>query len=105
MMNLESGVIEVAPRPAGTMPTSVEITVQETAVQGQAATIMATLMQGSQPVPNAHLDFYANTTFGPMKIGTGETDQKGVARIGYTFVSSGQVTVIAQFAGPDSMAA
>ena len=105
MMNLESGVIEVAPRPAGTMPTSVEITVQETAVQGQAVTIQATLMQGSQPVPNVHVDFYLNTTFGPMKIGTGETDHKGVARIGYKFFSSGQVTVKVQFAGSWSLAA
>ena len=105
MPNLELGQVAVGRRPAGALPTNIDVMVDGTAVQGQAVSIMATLRQGSQPVPSIGLDFYANTTFGLMKIGSGVTDQNGTARISYKFVPSGMSTITVEFAGSDYLAA
>lgn len=105
MLNLELGQVIVENRPAGALPTSIDVMLDGTAVQDQAVGIMATLRQGSQPVSSVGLDFFANTTFGRMKIGSAVTDRNGTTRISYKFVSSGTSTITAEFAGSNSLAA
>lgn len=104
MVNLSSGTVVVAHRPSGALPTALDVTLDGARIQGQLVDIMASLTQGSQPISNARVYFYVNTTFGLMRAGTAVTDEKGVARIGYKFTGSGNLTVIAAFAGTESLA-
>ena len=104
MENLSSGAVVVAPRPPGNLPTALDVMLDGATIQGQSVNMAATLAQGSQPVSNARVDFYVSTTFGPMRVGTAITDEKGVARMGYRFGESGNLAVIAEFAGTESLA-
>jgi heme/copper-type cytochrome/quinol oxidase subunit 2 len=104
MENLSSGAVVVAPRPPGNLPTALDVMLDGATIQGQLVNMAATLAQGSQPVSNARVDFYVSTTFGPMRVGTAITDEKGVARMGYRFGESGNLAVIAEFAGTESLA-
>jgi len=104
MTNLEAGTVNVVPSPSGTIPTAIDIMVENEPVQGEPSSLMAKLSQNSEPIPDVHIDFYVNTTFGPMRIGNVMTDQYGVARISYTFGKSGQALVIVRFAGTSSLA-
>ena len=104
MENLSSGAVVVAPRPPGNLPTALDVMLDGATIQGQSVNMAATLAQGSQPVSNARVDFYVSTTFGPMRVGTAITDEKGVARMGYRFGESGNLAVIAEFAGTGSLA-
>jgi len=102
MLNLSSGRVVVAGQDdTGRLPTEIDVMVDEASSEGQATSFMATLTQGGQPVAGAQVDFYANTTLGPMKIGTGLTDQNGVARVGYTFLRSGEWDIVVEFVGSE----
>ena len=105
MMNLEEGLVTVASSVTGTLPTALTAMVDGDAIQGQPAGLMATLTQASQPVPGVHVSFYVNTTPGLMKVGNAMTDQNGVARVSYTFVKSGTVSVVVEFPGSEVLAA
>jgi heme/copper-type cytochrome/quinol oxidase subunit 2 len=104
MENLSSGAVVVMPRPPGSLPTALDVMLDGVTLQGQLVNMVATLNQGSQSVSNARVDFYVSTTFGPMRAGTAITDEEGVARMGYRFAESGNLAVIAEFAGTESLA-
>lgn len=104
MENLELGEVVVEPHPAGRLSTSIDVKLEGTAVQGQAVSIIATLKEGSQPISNARLSFYLNTTFGLVRLGTAVTDDQGTAIIGHSFARSGEFTVIVRFDGMEDYA-
>lgn len=105
MTNLSFGRMEVRSAKTGSLSTKLRLMVHDTPVQGSPTTLMSVLTQDSKPVSNARIDFYVNTTLGTMKVATALTDQKGIATIDYSFISSGNISVKVKYAGSESLAA
>lgn len=103
MENLQNGKLIVKIRPGTIIPTNIKLTVQQ--IEHSTILISAKLYDyNNNPIPGVIVDFYTNTTFGPLQIGSASTNNQGIATINYTLPVPRPILIIAIFKGSGSYA-
>ncbi len=97
---LQEGKLIVAPVAGTALPTKMTLSLDQAVGGGDGVGILVTLVDSiEKPVVGAIVQFYVNTTFGPMKVDSSTTNADGRASVTYSPKLSGQVQIIASYDG------
>ena len=98
--NLQTGTLSVTFAAGTALPTRMTVSLEQTVGEEKGVSVAATLIDArEEPVVGAVVQFYVNTTFGPMKIGSSTTDATGKASITYNPGGPGQLQFTVVYAG------
>jgi len=101
MENLQNGKLIVKIKPGIIIPTNIKLVSQQ--IGPSSVLINAMLYDNDDnPIPGVIINFYVNTTFGYLQIGSTATNNQGIATINYTLPTPRPILIIAVFKGSGS---